>query len=572
MRQHGAALILFATVLVLGMAWLMVSALGKASPTNAQREIKTGLALQAAKSALLGYIAQYAARTDYYIPGRLPCPEPLSPPAGDEGVAATSCSNLTTEIGRLPWRTLGIEQPRDGNGETLWYVLGPGFRSSPINFDTVGGIEVDDVPNAAVALIIAPGRAVNTLSEPGPPPAECNAINQQSNRYDLPFNPAKFLECGNEGGGEFKATAPAPWSNDRVIVITAAEVMDAIAGPVADRIQRQVAPALNTWRSTVSLADWGISYLPYASRISAFTDTTAPGTNDLCGTAGTREGMPPTASALSAVCSTSWSSGIVTQLLGTLATPSCAQMGSELRCQFTYVAGPLTANITATAPWIGRTFRAATKVGDITVTDNLGNSIPGSSITNLTTAVSPSGSNNGTLSFDISLPLLALAVPVIVRVPNLADAAFFSDPAVAWFRNNGWDRHTYYAIAGAARVNAILNGWVCATAGDPDCLTVSNLPASNGNPNDKRLVLVLMSRAIVGQSRVCGEDLNGNGISDCVDRSQYLEGENASYGDDQFVAARVTTTTSIATSSNDRVAACPFQQTPQSGVPITICN
>ena len=54
-RQRGGALIIIAALLLLGVAWGAMSALSRGSaPTRAEREVKTGAALQAAKQALLG--------------------------------------------------------------------------------------------------------------------------------------------------------------------------------------------------------------------------------------------------------------------------------------------------------------------------------------------------------------------------------------------------------------------------------------------------------------------------------------------------------------------------------------
>src|SRR5712692_9520821 len=61
--QRGAALILFVTILILGIAWYTVGALGKAAPGTAEREAQTGIALQSAKRALLSHIARQAGRT-----------------------------------------------------------------------------------------------------------------------------------------------------------------------------------------------------------------------------------------------------------------------------------------------------------------------------------------------------------------------------------------------------------------------------------------------------------------------------------------------------------------------------
>lgn len=566
-RERGAALVLFAAILVVGVAWFTVSALGKASPSTAQREIKTGQAAQAAKRALLGYIAQYAARTDHDVPGRLPCPELLnSIGTGNEGQAPGACSNTVIEVGRLPWRTLGADRLVDGYGEPFWYVLSPGFRQSPINFDTLGQLTLDGALNAAVALIIAPGPPLQTQFDPDVEPAGCTKRNQVGNRFATPLNPLDFLECGHGDTvtNNYVTSGSTKWLNDRVLVVTAAEVMDALGGPVADRIQRQVAPALETWRSSTSLADWGTSFLPFASTIAAGTLTSTPATNDLCGNSNIEEGMPPTASASVAACSTSWSSGSVTQLplpLGLFTFLNCSQLGSELRCRFTSLALPLTARVTATAPRVSRGFRAATRATDITITNSSDIPIVGATITNLSSSISSVSPYNATLTFDVSVPLGTLG-QVRVHIPNLPDAAMLSSPAVSWFIANGWDRHTYYAVARFVTMNP--GAIECTAAIFTGCLTVNNLPASNGNTNDKHLVLVLMGRPVTGQSRSCTQDLNGNLIMDCVDLAQHMEGENATSGNNRFVMP------TVSSSTNDRIAACPFRQTSATGT-VSMC-
>jgi hypothetical protein len=242
-------------------------------------------------------------------------------------------------------------------------------------------------------------------------------------------------------------------------------------------------------------------------------------------------------------------------------------------CLIIQWSGPLTARFTLIAPRVARSFRALTTSANIEVTDAPlpgGSAIPGVTIGNPTGSISASSPNNATVTFDVTFPALAWGTWVYVYTSNLADAALLSDTGMSWYIANGWDRYTYYAISRAVTVDPGSSD--CDNPGDSGCLTVNNLPASNGYTDDKRLVLVLMGPTIVSQSRSCSQDLNDNGIVDCIDRAQYLEGQNASSGDNRFVATKVTTTTSIATSSNDRVAMCPFRQTDASGGNITICN
>ena len=78
-RQRGAALIVIAALLILGVGWGAFAAINRGNSFSAQeREVLTGQALAAAKQALLAYAAHYAARTDHDKPGRMPCPEALT--------------------------------------------------------------------------------------------------------------------------------------------------------------------------------------------------------------------------------------------------------------------------------------------------------------------------------------------------------------------------------------------------------------------------------------------------------------------------------------------------------------
>ncbi|MGA7984615.1 MAG: hypothetical protein WCA01_05475 [Burkholderiales bacterium] len=541
------------TVLVIGVVWYTVGALGKAAPTAADREIVTGHALERAKRALLAYAAQYAARSTTIEPGQMPCPEFLSSiGTSSQGQAGTSCSNSSSTVGRLPWETLGIDEPRDGYGEPIWYVLSPGFRSAPINFGTPGQLTYNGNPNAAIALLIAPGPALNTLVDPATPPTGCSKVNQQVNtRNTASLNPQNFLECGNDAGNN-TVLGNSQWTNDRVIAITQAEWAQAIAGPVADRLQRQVAPVLASWDQTeqsVRGKSWGSTYgRPYMPFASTFTD---PGSNDYCGNAGAtpvREGLPPTAAASSGTCLTAWS-GNVSLLLGLL-NFGCSNSGTELVCSFLNLFGvaPFSVRVTATAQNVANSFRGTITASDVWVSGGGTYSFALSSFS--------STSGAATVTVDASWPILSGFAFVQVHIPNLPDAVFISDAtqpsygATQWFRDNNWQRYTYYAVGAGVTLNPSTS---CAAPGDAGCLTLNGMPASNGSANDKKLVLALM-----GPNPVGAQTQPSNSPSN------YLESHTS--GSAIYTAATVTS------SYNDRLAACPFQQTPASGGPIAICN
>jgi len=575
-RQRGAALILFLTVLVLGVAWFAVGALGKAMPATAEREIRTGHALQAAKQALLAYVALKAAEPGEKHPGRLPCPEtPAQVGTSAEGRAAPIVSPpfpTCSAVGRLPWRTLGIAQLRDGYGEPLWYAVPTGswalVNSSTvldINPGLANQLTFDAQPNAVVAVIIAPGPAINGTSLPGTPPAGCGTVNQQVDRYAVPYDPAKFLECGNESGSYITA-APAPWGNDRAIAITASEVMDAIAGPVADRVQRQVLPALADWNQIELAAtgkSWSSPYLPFAS---PFSD---PDSNYYCGAAGETEGLTPLASRSSPNCSTLWTAN-ASLVLG-LSFLGCTQYADRVQCDFQRIFGtaPFSARIVATAPKVAGSFRGPLVAGDVTYTGS-----PTS--TSLSFALSEA-TGDATATVDVTWPsTLASMSTVTVRVPHLQDAAVLSDSRVTWFRSNNWQRHVYYAVAPSATANSTSS---CAAAEDDDCLEVVGLPDSTGNYWNKRLVLALVGQPTGGQIRSCGtySDPDNPTVQDCDNVKQYLEAENAEYGTGPRVfranlrIANPSAPTLPLPPFNDRVATCPLQYATDGGA-VVICN
>ncbi|HZM35793.1 MAG TPA: hypothetical protein VFC18_15030 [Burkholderiales bacterium] len=545
-RQRGAVAILVLTALVLGIAWFAVGALGKAPVARHEREIVTGQALRAGKAALLAYVAQYAARFNTIEPGQMPCPESLT--LANPGVSSTSCSAAGLNVGRLPWKTLGIDELRDGYGEPLWYIV-RGFRNPPINFATAGQLTHNG--STVVAMIIAPGAPLNTAASAGTPTAGCSKQNQQvTTRNTGTLVPTHFLECGTTTGS-ITSPGDATWTNDRVISISAAEWADAIAGPLADRLQRQVAPAMNDFRTTTSLASWGESFFPNASVISSSVAGSQPENNDLCGDNDVRSGMPPTATAASGQCSTDWAFHSLPGLPSQLNSGGCFTVAGppqEVRCDFTVVSdGTFSPRINLTAPRIGYSFRYV-ETSQITIqVDNLPAfpPYPSASIGNFASSAS-SSNGEGTLSFEVFLPFLTAGSSVRIRIPYPADA-LLADPRSEWFIVNGWDRFTHYGVSQAATHDP--GSAVCNPGGTvTDCMTVNNMPSPS---DDKRLVLVLMGRQLAGTAQPS------------YTLSDYWEGQNAS-------ADSIYEIGSVDATFNDRVAACPYTYTTSAG-PVQPC-
>jgi len=194
--QHGAALLIFMLFIFLAATtWI----LGQSSGTNArnQRDKVSAYVMAQAKEALIGRAA-----TDLNRPGSLPCPningDGFAPP-----FAGTQCPSY---IGRFPWKTLGLPEPLDGNGDGLWYALAPGSRDNlaaqPINPQKPLELTLDGTPNIA-AIIFSPGSPlVNQNGRPS------NAV-------------ADYLDgSNNDGDNAYVSGPPSATFNDKTLAIT----------------------------------------------------------------------------------------------------------------------------------------------------------------------------------------------------------------------------------------------------------------------------------------------------------------------------------------------------------------
>jgi hypothetical protein len=586
--QRGAALLVFGVILAIGVSAFLVSALNSATlnETTTIRK-RNAEALQEAKSALLGYVAKEVLDLSNGIPGRLPCPEsPSDAGTTNEGRAGSTCDPtfpINKNVGRLPWRTLGLDKLVDASTEPLWYVVSPawvlGSATPVINSGTAGQLTVDGTADV-VAIIIAPGRPLITNPNANQTAAGCQARSQSRN--DRAHNPLSannpdyldYLECQNASnpidfnfGASVVENTTNEVLNDQVVYITAKDILNAIQGPVAERLQRTVAPLLSEFSDL-----WpGGNFLPYAVVFAAPESNLAVANH--CGTAATIEGLLPIAPNAGA-CASDWGSfsisGSVTP------APGCTTLvTTNVRCTFRYYrltglgafllgGGATSTDVTvqATAPYAAASFRRPLQAADIIVPAGL---------TAQAVTLTPQTDGDGRLSLQVRitgtqlcdnvlLGLLCNLLPgalatnqtVSIEFPQLStpilqgtkvSAAVLAaygppynllSPAAGephyWFMQNQWYRYTYYAVSP--------NASAAAAGGN---ITVNGFPAANGSAGDKRFVLAVMGPAVTGQVRGAAAAL-----------SQYLEGENADTGDQTF-AHQV-----YALAGNDRIATCPF--------------
>ena len=243
-QQGGFIYIILASFLSVSAAFMVAqTARPEASREN---DRKNANVMQHVKDALIAYaVTQVVVRNPNSSPllpvaaptrpGELPCPD-----LDGDGYEDLIC--VAGAVGRVPWRTLAIQEPKDATGETLWYAVAGPFRRLPlgaaqINSDTVGNLTVRGangapITNTGAAVIFAPG-----------PPLPGQA------RISAPLLPANFLEAyrddvgtviGNNGliGGPLVIASASSSFNDQVAVLTTSELIPRVELRVATEVRQ----------------------------------------------------------------------------------------------------------------------------------------------------------------------------------------------------------------------------------------------------------------------------------------------------------------------------------------------
>ncbi|MGE5468936.1 MAG: hypothetical protein ACM3Y9_16050 [Ignavibacteria bacterium] len=196
-----------------------------ATAERARRTRETGATLQLAKTALLGYAVAYRDVHPTENFGHLPCPD-----AAGQGVEQTPCGKSgAVAIGLLPYKTLGLPELRDADGNLLWYAVSGSFKTNPksfpFNWDTQGQLTVrsaegsvlaapDDSTGGAAAVVIAPGPALSGQRRTSSSASDAGNYVERDN--------AAFVDgVISDGNG-------MPVANDRVVPIGSREIFDAV--------------------------------------------------------------------------------------------------------------------------------------------------------------------------------------------------------------------------------------------------------------------------------------------------------------------------------------------------------
>jgi hypothetical protein len=575
--QRGFALIALLSLAALIAAFLIASGLNLTSAGNSnERQDRSMNALRKAKAALIAHAASEQWQlykslptlppAAYFQPGALPCAD-----LDNDGDADCAMgSSLVSMIGRVPFKTLGIDDLRDASGERLWYALSHDFRKNQcpgtgcttINSDTLGQLTVTGMAPATqvVAIVFAPGAPLDLRAVAGP----------LQDRIAGPNDPTNYLENFNLGDNihfTFTSTGlPTDTSNDRLLVITQAELMAAVEPVVAARIERDVKPLVKDYFTKWVAYPFAMTFAAPPSSVTAYQ-----------GASGQTQGLLPLTDDPNWF---KWWKATVTQIppgyLGTEIVTSwnCSINSSPLQavCHVNYTDSAASHNYSNARPDIKIQIflqNANTALADLpspltapeffTIDKDGGGSVPNqgspygqfsafgsvsptTAFVTQTAVVAETGvivytgrlQNANDMNFGVTITI-PLATPKYLPIVSGNPAV---NPNGSWFISNQWYRQTYYAVSQGYVSGGVAVGNPAACSplpATPSCLTVNNLPPSFVQKNDKQAILVFAGRALDGQTRP-GTLAN------------YLEGENSTPADLIF-EHRAGTATAI----NDRV-------------------
>ena len=246
-KQRGQALFAALLLLVAGIGALVFY---MADPSHLQRatDEKTAAALAHAKEALIGWKLN-----DNNRPGVLPCPD-ITNTGNAGGFSGNECQSY---IGRLPWKSLGLPDLRDGQGERLWYAVSRNFRNSasaePVNTDTKGTITVYTgttgtvTTSEAAAVIFAPGSVVGTQNRSPSDTASCTAPAGTILRNLCAANYLDTASTTNNDSatGPYIVAQPTTAFNDKLLIVSAADLMI----PVEKRAAREIINLLQLYKT-----------------------------------------------------------------------------------------------------------------------------------------------------------------------------------------------------------------------------------------------------------------------------------------------------------------------------------
>jgi hypothetical protein len=249
-NQSGVALLIFIILVALAAITYYFSTLSSAE-LKINRQQQTRLILKQAKQALIAHAVTHADQPgDAGEFGDLPCPDANSA-INTEGVQDPSCGNddAVSDLGYLPWKTLGIDALKDYSGTCLYYAVSPSYKITSnvvmLNEDTNGLIQIVDSTGAVISGATADTRPVAVVLAAGAALAGQNRTPDSTTICGLDYNNiSAYLDNDGTTDNSIATTADnvirkfvgaSPGSenkpqpvNDQLITISRADIWKAI--------------------------------------------------------------------------------------------------------------------------------------------------------------------------------------------------------------------------------------------------------------------------------------------------------------------------------------------------------
>jgi len=261
--QRGQAMLLVVLGIFGLVTALVVYAMTDTTSLALRRDQNTAAVFAEVKRALIGWSVQRdpSLHGSNARPGELPCPD-----MNNDGFEDGSCA--AGALGRVPWKTLGIPEPKDSAGETLWYSVAGPFRiwnmnNTIIDNDTKGNVTVYQdstavaITTQAVAVIFAPGAVVGAQDRGCTVGVNCTVEGQCTTApasLTPKCNPANYLETAatvNNAttNGPFISASASDTFNDKAMAITTAELMPVVEQRVAREMLRLLSDPITGYRA-----------------------------------------------------------------------------------------------------------------------------------------------------------------------------------------------------------------------------------------------------------------------------------------------------------------------------------
>ena len=280
-RERSFLRLILLALIGLGAIAMLVGRLNSSDFAN-QHARANQTTLAEVQDAIVAWSMQRGRDTGPERPGELPCPD-----TNNDGFEEGSCT--AGRLGRVPWRTLGIPEPRDSSGETLWYAPAGAMRkrnsnASPLNSNSRGNIVV----YAAGGVSILRNDVVFVLFAPGPPLAaqrrEASTVTCATTGTTIARSncAANYLEVADSidnatNNGPFIAGMRSDTFNDQLRFVTT----DSFIGRMEHRVALEAKALLKKYDSANGYLPFPANYVDPGCRDASYL-TNCPSDMSVC--------------------------------------------------------------------------------------------------------------------------------------------------------------------------------------------------------------------------------------------------------------------------------------------------